>query len=180
MQKKTSLSKKLIVGDTSAIVSLQTGGLLQKALLIAQLFVPRDVEDELKLHARLDANAAAVLSLIRKRDITVCDVQNRRRVNELVALFPKIDIGEAAAVMLAEERKIEVIITDDFQAFPYLKRVTMVKVHLSAYLIAGLVVRHRISLDEAQTAFDRIARKRNWLDAEIYQHAKRYLDALVD
>jgi predicted nucleic acid-binding protein len=179
MQKKTSPSK-LIVGDTSALVSLQTGNLLQDSLSMAQLFVPRDVEDELKLHARFDANAAAVLALIRKGDITVCDVQNRRRVNELIALFPKIDIGEAAAVVLAEERKIAVIITDDFQAFPYLKRVTTAKVHLSAYLIAGLVVSRRISLDEAETAFDRIARKRNWLDAEIYQHAKRYLDALVD
>ena len=72
------------------------------------------------------------------------------------------------------------IITDDFQAFPYLRQVTTAKVHLSAYLIAGLVVRRRISLDEAQVAFGRIARKRNWLDAEIYQHAKRYLDALMD
>ena len=179
MPKKTSPSK-LIVGDTSALVSLQTGGLLQDALSIVQLFVPRDVLNELKLHSRLDANAAAALSLIRQGDITVCDVQNRRRVNELVALFPNIDIGEAAAVVLAEERKIEVIITDDFKAFPYLKRVTTVKVHLSAYLLAGLVVRCRISLDVARTVFDRIARKRNWLDAEIYQHAKRYLDELVD
>ena len=39
-------------------------------------------------------------------------------------------------------------------------------------------MRNRISLDEARTAFDRIASKRNWLDAEIYQHAKRYLDAI--
>ncbi len=180
MPKKTSPAKKFIVGDTSALVSLQTGTLLEDALLIIQLFVPRDVEDELKTHARFDSNAATVLSLIREKKITVCDVQNRRRVNELVALFPNIDIGEAAAVVLAEERKIEVIITDDFKAFPYLKRVTTVKVHLSAYLLAGLVVRCRISLDEARTVFDRIARKRNWLDAEIYQHAKRYLDELVD
>ena len=101
MQKKTSPAK-LIVGDTSALVSLQTGGLLQDSLSIAQLFVP------------------------------------------------------------------------------HLKRVTTAKVHLSADLIAGLVVRRRISLDEAEAVFDRIASKRNWLDAEIYQHAKRYLDALVD
>jgi predicted nucleic acid-binding protein len=173
-------AKKFIVGDTSVLVSLQTGDLLKGTLSIVQLFVPHDVEDELKLHARLDTNAAAVFSLIRNRKITVCDVQDRRRVNELVALFPKIDIGEAAALVLAEEQNIEVVITDDFKAFPYLKRVTTAKVHISAYLIAGLVVRNRISLDKARAAFDRIARKRNWLDAEIYQHAKRYLDVLTD
>ena len=180
MLKKTLPAKKLIVGDTSALVSLQTGNLMEKALSIIQLFVPRDVEAELKIHARLDTNAATVLSLIRKGDITVCDVQDRRRINQLAALFPKIDIGEAATVVLAEERNIEVIVTDDFQALPYLRQVTTVKVHLSAYLIAGLVVRRQISLDEAEAAFDRIASKRNWLDADIYQHAKRYLDVLVD
>ena len=118
MPKKTLPAKKLIVGDTSALVSLQTGNLMEKALSIIQLFVPRDVEAELKIHARLDTNAATVLSLIRKGDITVCDVQGRRRINQLVALFPKIDIGEAATVVLAEERNIEVIVTDDFQALP--------------------------------------------------------------
>ncbi|MBM3241296.1 hypothetical protein FJZ31_33860 [Candidatus Poribacteria bacterium] len=180
MRKKTLPSKKLVIGDTSALVSLQASDMLKNVFSIVELFVPRDVENELKIHARLDNNAATVLSLIRNGNITVCDVQDRRRVNELVTFFPMVDIGEAAAVVLSEERKIEVIITDDFQAFPYLKQVTTATVHLSVYLIAGLVVRRRISIDEARTAFDNIARKRNWLNAEIYQHAKRYLDALVD
>ena len=73
----------------------------------------------------------------------------------------------------------EVVITDDFEAFPELRQATQVRVHLSPYLIAALVVAGRLSLQEAKACFDRIARRRHWFDARLYQRARGYLNGLL-
>ena len=80
--------------------------------------------------------------------------------------------------MLAEERSINLIITDDFEAFFQMRRATKVRVDLSPYLIAALVVTGKLSVEEAEASFERIASKRHWFDARIYKHAKAYLDIL--
>ena len=102
-----------------------------------------------------------------------------RRATVLVNGHTFIDPGEAEAIVLAEERGIGIVITDDFEAFPELKRSTWVRIHLSPYLIAALVVTGRLSVQEAKDCFDRIAGRRHWFDARLYQRAREYLDGLL-
>jgi len=179
MPRRISLTKKeLIVGDTSALISLNAAGLLLEAKRIADIFVPREVESELSIHARFSMDAADALNLIRQGVITVCDVQDKEEVERLLSQFRQIDRGEAEAVVLAQEKNIQTIITDDFEALPHLLQIATVQVHLSAYLIAGLVRRGFLSLDTAFDVLEQIARKRNWRQGELYQHAKRYLEVM--
>jgi hypothetical protein len=59
-----------------------------------------------------------------------------------------------------------------------MRRATKVRVDLSSYLIAALVVTGKLSIEEAEASFERIASKRHWLDARIYERAKAHLDVL--
>lgn len=105
-------------------------------------------------------------------------VQDTKRVQALVAENTQIDYGEAEAIVLAEERNIPLIITDDFEAFFQMRRATKVRVDLSPYLIAALVVTGKLAIEEAEASLERIASRRHWFDARIYERAKAYLDVL--
>jgi predicted nucleic acid-binding protein len=170
--------KALLVADTSALVSLNIGLVLEKALEIVAIYVPQEVVNELEIHARLSDDAAHVLNLVRTGRIKVLGVQDTKRVQALVAENTQIDYGEAEAIVLAEGRNITLIITDDFEAFFQMRRATKVPVDLSPYLIAALVVTRKLSIEEAEASFERIASKRHWFDARIYERARSYLDAL--
>lgn len=175
----TGPEKRLLVGDTSALISLALGGALHKALEIAIVYVPGAVVEELENQARYSAVATDVLALIRDGRIHNLGIADVQRAKALVSGHTYIDPGEAEAVVLAEEQGIKVVITDDFEAFPELRQATQVRVHLSPYLIAALIVAGRLSLQEAKACFDRIARRRHWFDARLYQRARGYLDGLL-
>jgi len=117
--------------------------------------------NELEIHARLSDDAAHVLSLVRTGRIKALNVQDTQRVQALVAENTQIDYGEAEAIVLAEERNMSLIITDDFEAFFQMRRAIKVRVDFSPYLIAALVVTGRLSIEEAEASFERIARSRS-------------------
>jgi len=170
--------KRILVADTSALLSLSIGAILERALQIVNIYVPHEVVSELESHSRLSQHAADVLRLVRSGRINSLTVENTVRAELLAAENPQIDSGEAEAIVLAEERDIDLIITDDFVAFPQMRKVTQARVHLSPYVIAALVVTGKLELEEAETCFDKIARHRGWLDAALYKHARAYLVAL--
>ncbi len=90
--------KALLVADTSALVSLNIGLVLEKALEIAAIYVPQEVVNELEIHACLSDDAAHVLNLVRTGRIKALGVQDTKRVQALVAENIQIDCGEAEAI----------------------------------------------------------------------------------
>ena len=75
----------LLVADTSALVSLNIGLVLEKALEIFVIYVPQEVVNELEIHAHLSDEAAHVLNLVRTDRIKALGVQDAKRVQALVA-----------------------------------------------------------------------------------------------
>lgn len=184
MQKEISQDKseKSIVADTSALMSLCAGDILNETLKISNIIIPEKVKTELLEISAFDdpqgSYAKNVLQIINQNKIIVKQIGMSQRAEKIVEENSRIDIGEAEVIVLAEEKGIEVVITDDFKAYPQMREVFVGKVYLSTYLVAGLVVAGMISKDEARICFDKIATRRTWLNAEIYMRAKKYIDDL--
>jgi predicted nucleic acid-binding protein len=106
-------------------------------------------------------------------------VEHVNKINELVSGYSRINEGEAEALILAQEKSISILITDDFRSIPDLKKNSGdVEIHLSIYLLARLVLEKIISIAEAQDALNRISEGRTWESAAIYNLAKKYIEEL--
>jgi predicted nucleic acid-binding protein len=175
-------NEKFIVADTSALMSLCAGDMLEESLKISNIIIPEKVRTEIIEISVFDDQqgtyAKKVLQLINQNKIVSNQIKMIQRAEEIVVENSRIDIGEAEVIVLAEEKKIDIVITDDFEAYSQMCKVFVGKVYLSAYLVAGLVVTGVISKEEAQICLDKIAAKRTWLNAEIYIQAKKYIDEL--
>jgi len=90
----------------------------------------------------------------------------------------RLDEGEASCLILAREPEVEALISDDFDALPYLERHARaqgIELGLGVALIQALIRRGKLSPEEGGEIFERIARRRGWLGRPIYEYAKRFL-----
>ena len=170
----------IVVGDTSALISLTVGGVIEKCLKISRIVIPKIVQTELKdMSAFKDNHGKAsirTIDLISKKHIEVMKVKNSKKVEELISGHSRIDSGEAEALVLSQENSIPIMITDDFKSLADLKKVSGdVEIHLSVYLLSRLVIEKIVSISQAQAALDKIAKGRTWESAAIYHLAKKYI-----
>ena len=173
----------IVVGDTSALISLGVGLVLKDCLKISKIVVPKKVQQELDEMSHFndeDGMAAKGTSdLILKGQIQVLTVKNYQKVQALVSANTRIDNGEAEALILAQENSIPIVITDDFQGLSKLKEVSEnVEIHLSIYLLSRLVLENIITIKDAKKSLERIASLRTWESGVIYRFAMKYIDDL--
>lgn len=187
MPKKTQnkVPETIVVGDTSALISLGIGGVLSKCLEISRILIPQKVYNELdEISQSNDIHGKAAQETIRiisNGDIEVAEVKHNEKIDELVSGYSRIDVGEAEALILAQENSITILITDDFRSLPDLKKVPGdVEIHLSIYLLARLVLENLITITEAQEVLNRISKGRTWESAAIYNLAKKYIEELKE
>ena len=185
MQKKTQsiVNKKIIIADTSALISLGVGDILSKSLEISKILIPQKVFDELKEISKFDdvhGNAAKeTIRYISNGKIEVNKVKQVEKIEELVSGYSRINEGEAETLILAQEKSIQILLTDDFRSLPDLKKVSGdVEIHLSIYLLVRLVLENLITVTEAQDTLNRISKGRTWETAAIYRLAMKYIDEL--
>ena len=185
MLKKThdKIPDTIVVGDTSAIISLSVGSVLLKCLSISRIVIPGKVHQELKEMSEYNDEdgvaAKETLNLIAQGKISVIEIRNKDNVKAIVSSNARIDNGEAEALVLAQENLIPIVITDDFRSLPYLKEISMgVEIHLSIYLLTRLVIENIISKEEAKASLNKIAGIRTWENAAIYRLAMKYIDEL--
>ncbi len=172
-----------ITADTSALISLSVGSIITECLDIFDLVISPTVRDELRdmsgysdKHAE---GASQVLKMVSDREIEVKGLNQDKKVYNLVKRHPKLDLGETETLLLAEKNSIDVLITDDFRSLRPLKELSEnVKIHLSVYPLARLVIKDKIGKERAEKTLEKIAEKRSWEGAAIYRYAKRYLDEL--
>ena len=166
-----------VVVDTSALISLAFGGLLEPVLEEFEVLVPDVVIEELKMIAAHEDETALVAKEVLKNRANL-KVEHIEEEDYKPLLTSRMDAGEAACVVLAREADVEALIADDFRAMHQLV------VYSEAYgfalgpctvLVQALVLKGRISREDASNAFERIARKRNWLGRPIYRYAKKML-----
>ena len=184
-KKIQEVTETIVVGDTSALISLGVGNVLLKSLEISRILIPKKVDSELNevskfrdLHGKA---AKDIIKLISKGKIQVGNVKQRKKISKLVSGYSRVNEGEAEALVLAQEKSIPILITDDFRSLPDLKKVAgKVEIHLSIYLLARLVLGKIITIKEAQVALNKISKGRTWESSAIYEYAMKYIEGLEE
>lgn len=180
-QKRTK--KKILVGDTSALISLEVGNLLKDSFQLFDYIVAKIVLKEIEEISSYEDDAAIAAKTILKHmkdgNIKKVSVKDNKKVKEIINNNKSIDIGEAESLILAQESKVKILITDDFRSLKALKELSgEVRIHLSVYVIARMVLSKIIDKTEANEALSKISDKRNWENASIYNKAKEYIKDL--
>ena len=174
----TNYSKTEVVADTSSLISLQTGGVLELSLKLFDISIPEIVVTELEEVAGYDdthgESARDVLGLIKEARINVREVISISETESRVE--PRVDAGEMGCLNLCRQEQIPILITDDWRALPKLIEIsTSINVVVSAFVIRALLNRRVLTRDDAETILDRIARNRDWLESKIYEESKKWL-----
>ncbi|MCZ6678674.1 MAG: hypothetical protein O7E52_15685 [Candidatus Poribacteria bacterium] len=177
MPKKTVLRK--VIADTSSLISLGTGRILEESLTVIEIFLPEEVKSELESVAIFEdvhgqaANEA--LCLIGAGKIHVLSIASATEVDTICHQNRRIDRGEAAAILLAEQERIDIILSDDFKALSQMARITDKRIYLSVYALSRLVEENLIALKDAEISLNTIAAHRNWIGRSIFDLAKKLI-----
>ncbi len=167
-------SKTKIVADTSSLISLQTGDILELSLELLDISVPEIVVTELKGIAGFNdthgKSARNVLKLIKENSISV---------KELIVISEtesRVDVGEMDCLNLCKQEQIPILVTDDWRALPKLiEKSASIDVVVSAFVIRSLLNKRMLTGDDAKAVLDRIAHDRDWLESKIYEESKKWL-----
>ena len=161
-----------VVVDTSALISLAVGDVLDQTLAAFDVVTTPTVIEELEETAEYDdRHGTAATTVLRRTDaLTVQDADGAPFETS------RVDIGEASCVAAARDVDAAFLVTDDYRALPELQGLVDAEVAVSPIVLRALVKRNVISGDKAETAFERIAVGRDWLDAPIYRYARRLFD----
>lgn len=175
--------KEAIVADTSALISLSIGDIIEKCLSLFEISISPRVLEELKKTSRYEdkhaEGASKIIELVDKEKIKTKGSVKDERVSKTIKDHPKLDWGETESLLMAKEKSIPMMITDDFKSLEPLKHLSgEVKINLSVYPIARLVVKNEIGKEKAENTFEKIAKERSWEGAAIYRFAKKYLREL--
>ena len=171
---RTKCSRTKIVADTSSLISLQTGGILEQSLELFDISIPEIVVTELKevagFHDTHGKSARNVLKLIK---------ENRISVKELIAISEtesRVDVGEMDCLNLCKQDQIHILVTDDWKALPKLiEKSASINVVVSAFVIRSLLNKHMLTIDDAKAVLDKITHDRDWLESKIYEESKKWL-----
>lgn len=158
----------MIVADTSALISLATGDVLDPVLNEFEIHTTETVLDELDATAEYDDNSgrAAQDVLDRRASLTVHATENPEIESS------RVDDGEASCTALVRETDADFLVTDDLRALPELQALTDSRVAISPVVLKALVKRDVLGRDEATDRLDSIAETRDWLGAPIYGRAR--------
>ncbi|MFH1256387.1 MAG: hypothetical protein V1494_03775 [Candidatus Diapherotrites archaeon] len=171
---------KKAVADTSALISLSFSGRLNLVAQTIQIMAPEQVKCELEEIAGFEdekANAAKeVLSLIKKKDILVHPVLDRKKAEALVN--KNTDYGEAECFELAVEQKINALIMDDLNASYMLAGIAKaqeISIKISAAAIVELANQGKLSKKEAKESLLKMVKHRKWEKTTLEYLIEKYL-----
>jgi len=127
----------MIIADTSALLSLATGDVLEVVLsefdihttetVIEEVEAPRDYED---VHAE-----AAAIVLEQSDQLTIHETEEREFTSS------RIDTGEASCIVLEHDHEAEFLLTDDLRALPELQHLVARAQDGGVQLVGGYNVR---------------------------------------
>lgn len=162
----------MLVADTSALVSLATGEVLEAALAEFDVHTTETVVAELEETAGYDDDHGVAAS----RVVESLDYVTVHEVPDPSLEASRVDDGEGSCVRLARDGDAAFLLTDDLRALPELQALTDADIAISPIVLRALVKRGVLSSDEASERLDRIAETRDWLGAPIYRRAQRLLE----
>lgn len=170
-------SSPKIVLDSSALISLMHGGILNLVLSEFEVVISSRVVEELEETSEYkDMDGKAANKALKQKDRLKIRKVKQKAIEEI--LTSRVHSGEASCIILAKDEEIEAMISDDFDAMnqlEYYSRVHDFALGLCSALIKALILREKLTAQEGEEIFDEIARKRNWMGRQIYKYGKKTL-----
>lgn len=168
-------SSPRLVLDTSSLVSLVHGDLLDRTLVEFRVIISNVVRDELQqMSAFDDADGRAATDVLARLDDLDQRTVEQAEVEPLRT--SKIDAGEASCVVLAQAPDVAALISDDVDAMHQMQAYAQrhgFELGLGAVVVHALRKRGRLSQAEALERLDRIAERRGWMGRPIYRAYRR-------
>jgi len=154
----------MIVFDTSGLMSLEAGRILELVTESIDCVIPERVAQELKglasTHGFEGNIAKNILSL----------VGNVIQVQRASKTFQE---GELEAAQLAKDLKADFVITDDMRDLKKVERMaTPTQVRFSTMIVYALYLKGKITKSQGWSIINHMAVKRDWKDNLIFESAK--------
>lgn len=169
--------REMIVSNSGPLIHLAR---IDRLKLLKELFgeviIPLEVRIEVVDRGKEEGMSDAFLieSEIENGWIVVTEKSSNNKVRD-IAESAGIDIGEAAAIMLARRKKCPILI-DDLAARRFAAGLGLQVVGSIGVLIRSAKVK-RISKSEALDALDRLG-KVMWLSIDVYEDARKIIERL--
>lgn len=168
-----------IVADSSALISLAVTDIFRFTQTI-EFKIAKEVYNELNLiknyRDKDGYNASRIIKNFKDWNIEVLNIKDKQKLNELLK-DPLIDKGEAESLLLALERRIEDLITDDLKSIRVLNKYNQNKVYISSSVIIPIILYKsgKISRRQAKQAIIQIAKYRKWNES-LFKESLELLD----
>ncbi|MBI4451524.1 hypothetical protein HY642_06115 [Candidatus Woesearchaeota archaeon] len=152
------------VFDTSALLSLAAGGILELTTASIDCVIPERVAGELR---GLSRERAFEGNLARE----VLDfIDNGIMIFEASKSFVS---GEMEAARLAKDRDdVAFLITDDVASLEIVEKQAGKPVRFSTAIVYALCLKKKLTLEQGWNTVERMSVNRNWKDNAIVEHAK--------
>lgn len=153
-----------IVVDTSALLSLEAGGILEISIEKLDFIIPLRVKEEITgLSKNNDFEGNLAKNVLGYIDNEIKVIESSKRYNE----------GELEAAYLAKERSsIEFIITDDVSAIEKMEKIADKPIRFSTMIVYALCIKGIKTFEQGWKIIERMAVKRIWKDNLIFESAK--------
>jgi predicted nucleic acid-binding protein len=152
----------IVVSDTSPVLNLaRIGRLNLLPSLYKQVLIPSKVFEELSASKR---ELPPAIDLAAEPWLIVASATNQQRVQELCA---ELDPGEAEAIVLAIERRADLLLVDERRA-----RRTAANAGITVTGLLGVVARAKAAglIDSAKSVLDDLIQvARFWIGPELYK-----------
>jgi len=153
-----------IVIDTSALLSLEAGNILEVAIENFNFVIPLRIKEELvglSKENNFEGNLAKKVLNYVEKEINVVEISKR------------FDDGELEAAYLAKETMdTEFIISDDIKAIEKIKNISKKEIRFSTMIVYALCLKGLITFDQGWKIIEKMAVKRVWKDNLIFESAK--------
>lgn len=164
----------VIVADTSALLSLASGSVLDLFLGEFEVAVSKTVLQELEETSQSEDldGASAGQVLVEEHRLEVHDVKGEHFVSS------RIDKGEASCIELARDLGADFLIMDDYRALPEIEKLTAeTEVAISPIVLRALMKRGLLERGKALEKLNLMGKTRDWLVRPIYEKAKGLLES---
>ena len=156
-----------IAVDTSALLSLEAGNILETAVEKLNLVISQRIKEELT-------------GLSKNNDFEGNLAKNILGYGiKAIAASKRFDEGELEVAYLAKEASdIEFIISDDVSAIKKMEKISDKPIRFSTMIVYALCLKGIRTFDQGWKIIERMAVKRDWKDNLIFESAKLMWDGL--
>ncbi|UMZ72611.1 DUF3368 domain-containing protein [Natranaerofaba carboxydovora] len=162
-----------VVFNSSPLINLSKAKCLNIIIdLFGQIMIPEEVYNELIIEGKDKEGVNKISELVDKNHILVEKVSN---IPLLIALKSHLDIGEAAAIVLALEFKADLVVIDEKQARKYAGDYNLNKTGVIGLLIQA---KNKELISEVKCYLELIIRKGFYINENLYYEILRHENEL--